>query len=417
MPVLIPPYFTALAQSKDLTTFNTHTTKMSPFDFTRPPMTPREDLDAYQWARVYIAELHKPTFEKDKLNVGSTELKTWWTEFYKSLETRNFNAKLRFVNSHVNKLRYVGNAGNDSTGETWATPGDFFAGRYSHNGMYAIMKYYSLLALGFPEDSMCLAVVNDTDNNRTHILLIVMLDGTYYVLDEVSDVVQQEKALDCYIPQYFVNADSVWLPSFNGLARIDYPKGKPFTIFAPSVAEKRKLSYPAWDKQWTRVTDNENAAPTFNGRHLDMNDAGLKAKWTRLYDTLQEATLSAKIRYVNTFFNQWKYSYDEQNWRQRDYWATPREFMERGGDCEDYAIVKYYALRALGVAADDMFLLWVKRTEHDDTHVVLVVLDGVSFYVLDNNSYTNTIFRNGGYTPYEPIYYLNEHNTWRHVKQ
>ena len=416
LPVLSPPpFYTAMAQSKDLTTFNAHTTTMGPFDFTRPPLTPRDDLDAYQWARVYITELHKPTFDKDKLNAGSAEMRAWWTEFYRSLAAKDLKTKISVVNVYLNKIRFTGNVVNDDAGETWATPGEFLSGELGHSGAHAILKYYALLALGVPEDSMCLAVVGDTANNRNHMLLIVMLDGSYYVLDEAADTLQSEKALDCYIPQYFVNAASAWLPSFNGLARIAYPQGQPFAVFMPSIAERQKLNSPLWDEQWQRVVEQEKILPTFDGRSLNLNDANLAERWARLYDMLQDATLSAKIGYVNTFFNQWKYSYDEMNWRQMDYWAAPREFMERGGDCEDYAIAKYYALRALGVSAGDMFLVWVKRVEHNDAHVVLVVLDGASFYVLDNNYYTNTIFRNGGFVPYEPLYYLNEYNAWRHM--
>src|SRR5262245_19626552 len=48
---------------------------------------------------------------------------------------------------------------------------------------------------------------------------------------------------------------------------------------------------------------------------------------------------------VNDYFNRARFLPDLQHWGADDYWATPAEFSAtHGGDCEDYAIAKYYAL-------------------------------------------------------------------------
>jgi predicted transglutaminase-like cysteine proteinase len=40
-----------------------------------------------------------------------------------------------------------------------------------------------------------------------------------------------------------------------------------------------------------------------------------------------------------------------------DFWASPLQTLGSGaGDCEDYAIVKYVALRGLGILPDDLRL-------------------------------------------------------------
>jgi predicted transglutaminase-like cysteine proteinase len=52
---------------------------------------------------------------------------------------------------------------------------------------------------------------------------------------------------------------------------------------------------------------------------------------------------------------------DLDNWGQLDYWATPDELYERGsGDCEDYAIAKYFALLAAGLPAKQLRLIYVQ---------------------------------------------------------
>lgn len=41
---------------------------------------------------------------------------------------------------------------------------------------------------------------------------------------------------------------------------------------------------------------------------------------------------------------------DIDNWEAIDYWAAPVETLTRGaGDCEDYALLKYFSLLIAGV--------------------------------------------------------------------
>jgi predicted transglutaminase-like cysteine proteinase len=71
-----------------------------------------------------------------------------------------------------------------------------------------------------------------------------------------------------------------------------------------------------------------------------------------------------------------------------DRWSAPLESLASGrGDCKDYAIVKYVALNAAGIAPEDLKLVVVQdlavRNEHND-HVVVAVHDDGRWLVLDN---------------------------------
>ena len=68
-----------------------------------------------------------------------------------------------------------------------------------------------------------------------------------------------------------------------------------------------------------------------------------------------------------------------------DRWAPPLDALARGaGDCEDYAIAKYAALRAAGIGEDDLRLLIVRDVRSREDHAVLTArLDG-RWLVLDN---------------------------------
>ena len=76
---------------------------------------------------------------------------------------------------------------------------------------------------------------------------------------------------------------------------------------------------------------------------------------------------------VNRFFNQQlSFRDDTRIWRQTDYWATPIESLVKGaGDCEDYALAKYFSLRHLGVPSDKLRITYVKALTRNQAHMVL----------------------------------------------
>ena len=76
---------------------------------------------------------------------------------------------------------------------------------------------------------------------------------------------------------------------------------------------------------------------------------------------------------------------DLAQWGVPDRWSAPLETFSTGrGDCEDYAIAKYVALTAAGVAVEDVKLVIVRNTAAGEDHAVVAVrLDG-SWIMLDN---------------------------------
>lgn len=65
---------------------------------------------------------------------------------------------------------------------------------------------------------------------------------------------------------------------------------------------------------------------------------------------------------VNQFFNRRVlFREDTEVWGQVDYWASPLETLEKGaGDCEDYAIAKYFSLLAMGMPVSKLRLVYVR---------------------------------------------------------
>lgn len=110
-------------------------------------------------------------------------------------------------------------------------------------------------------------------------------------------------------------------------------------------------------------------------------------KWQELVFELQGEPRDKQLEKVNSFFNRVRYKLDDQHWGQEDYWATPIEFLStNAGDCEDYAIAKYFTLRALGIPDEQLRLTYVNALEYGEAHMVLTYYGDsrVNPLVLDN---------------------------------
>jgi predicted transglutaminase-like cysteine proteinase len=95
--------------------------------------------------------------------------------------------------------------------------------------------------------------------------------------------------------------------------------------------------------------------------------------WQQLLATQKQVSELDQLNVVNQFFNkQVRYVEDIDLWHEVDYWETPIEALWKGaGDCEDYAIAKYFSLRHLGVASDKLRITYVKALRLNRAHMVL----------------------------------------------
>lgn len=87
--------------------------------------------------------------------------------------------------------------------------------------------------------------------------------------------------------------------------------------------------------------------------------------WQRMLGESLKAPDAEKLRRVNDFINQ-RITFDDDMsvWGERDYWATPLELLGQGrGDCEDFAIAKYYSLTNLDIPINKLRLVYVKATQ------------------------------------------------------
>lgn len=128
--------------------------------------------------------------------------------------------------------------------------------------------------------------------------------------------------------------------------------------------------------------------------------------WRRMLRRAESLEPMARLDSVNRFFNVWPYREDRTKYGKADRWVSPVEFMKRSGDCEDFAIAKFFTLRRLGVANRDMRIVTVYDERRRIGHAVLLVRHGDDLLVLDNLG--NRIMSHREYRHYVPRHSFNE---------
>ena len=166
--------------------------------------------------------------------------------------------------------------------------------------------------------------------------------------------------------------------------------------------------------KWQRVVTAEQRSRTFDGDLSKLMQGSVHKQWLQLVERVSGKSDMEKAKAVTAFFNRWPYKTDQAVYKVTDYWATPEEFMKNSGDCEDYAITKFYALMKLGVDPDNIRIVALKDTIRNLAHAVLVVHIENDAYVLDN--LTDMVLTHTRYMHYLPQYSVNEVYRWAHVR-
>ena len=162
--------------------------------------------------------------------------------------------------------------------------------------------------------------------------------------------------------------------------------------------------------KWRKVLD------TYKDEPGDCESGRLNAcayeKWQELISELKGKPKKFQLERVNTYINLYRYILDPINWGVKDYWEIPKEFFARFGDCEDYAIVKYFTLRSLGWDAEDMKIIVLQDLNLQIAHAVLAVQIDDKEMVLDNQ--IGLVIESRRIRHYRPIYSVNEQGWWRY---
>ena len=136
--------------------------------------------------------------------------------------------------------------------------------------------------------------------------------------------------------------------------------------------------------------------------------------WQYLLASQKQIGESEQLNVVNRFLNkQLRYVEDIDLWHAVDYWETPIEALWKGaGDCEDYAIAKYFSLRHLGVASEKLRITYVKALTQNRAHMVLTYYSSPEAEPLVLDSLIDAIKPASQRKDLLPVYSFNAEGLW-----
>lgn len=184
----------------------------------------------------------------------------------------------------------------------------------------------------------------------------------------------------------------------------------PIRLFQSAAFRGNFNALPKWKRVLSKV---KGEIQTLNTCAAPKTCPPGTTSWQRIMKQARGQERMEQLKMVNSFFNKWPYRLDQDAFGVSDWWATPQEFLKISGDCEDYAIIKYFALRELGISQDDLRIVVVKDRIRGIAHAVLAVFTHGDAYILNNVS--DAIFTHDKYRHYTPQYSLNEEHRWSHI--
>ena len=171
-----------------------------------------------------------------------------------------------------------------------------------------------------------------------------------------------------------------------------------------------------FQNDWATMASRHSPEKAF-GKHITAMTAPVLAQWNNLSKLMPSWTPEKKLQNINGFFNRWDSKDDQSNYGTEEYWASPEEFLENGGDCEDYAIIKYMALRYFGWPEEDLWLLLAKDKKTGEHHAALAARTGEKIFILDNLSRpVYLLIPEAQYVRnFIPLYAINDRGAWMMV--
>ncbi len=146
-----------------------------------------------------------------------------WRELVDKNRHATDKAKLSAVNRFFNRrIRFVSDKRHWGRNDYWATPVETMVSRGGDCEDYSIAKYFTLRALGVPDERMRITYVRAKRLRQAHMVL------TYYpspqaeplVLDNLTRKIQPASKRRDLIPVYSFNASNLWMAKERGRGRL-----------------------------------------------------------------------------------------------------------------------------------------------------------------------------------------------------
>ena len=152
-----------------------------------------------------------------------------------------------------------------------------------------------------------------------------------------------------------------------------------------------------FDEEWRRVSRRSLSRVAVRGMLGNPDSEGVELL------ALVNGWVNRKIEYTR----------DARLYGNRDFWASAAQTLKaRKGDCEDYAILKYQMLAALGLPREHMYLTLTRDLVRKEDHTVLIVELSGQYFMLDNA--TPTVLPANSSHDYRAVMTLSSQGSWVH---
>lgn len=192
--------------------------------------------------------------------------------------------------------------------------------------------------------------------------------------------------------------------------RVSFANAAQFTLMGQRMEGISRDDGNRITTRWTQVV----------GRHaIQMADpakAQVFKAWMTQFDGVRAGSDDDKLKAVNARVEKnIMYEGDDATYQSDDFWATPVEtILNRQGDCEDLAIVRFYTLLALGVAPEKVFVAIVDSSGGNPGGHAPLIFDGA---VSESYAKAKTPTPKGDEQPpragYTLYYAMNMQGIWR----
>jgi predicted transglutaminase-like cysteine proteinase len=215
-----------------------------------------------------------------------------------------------------------------------------------------------------------------------------------------AQLVSDNKPGDLSVPQLGALATDLLARSKDAL-----PSGRPNSsslMTAGDISSK-------WNELQSRIRADETAIAACRSQPITCYDAA--RRFLAIVDLGRKHEGRVRLGWLNRAVNM--AIRPVSDWAQyglADFWASPLQTLSsEAGDCEDYAIVKYVALRELGILPDDLRLVIVQDDKRETGHAVVAVRYEQRWLILDNR--TMAILNAEDVKYYRPLFALDQQGT------
>ncbi|HEY6860264.1 MAG TPA: transglutaminase-like cysteine peptidase [Pseudolabrys sp.] len=214
-----------------------------------------------------------------------------------------------------------------------------------------------------------------------------------------AQLVPENKSRDFAVPQFGTLATNLLAHSKDVL-----PSGKLY-ISSAMIGTLGEMS-ANWRELQSRIRADEMAVAACRSDQTACSPAA--RRFLSIVDLGQMREGRVRLGWINRAVNMAVRPVSD--WAQygyADFWASPLQTLGSGaGDCEDYAIVKYVVLRALGILPDDLRLVIVQDDQRMAGHAVVAVRYEQRWLILDNR--TMSILNAEDVRHYRPLFALDQ---------